>query len=84
MRLAVDRVLDADGLYSWQPGRRGGMGTKASAICLRIVVLHVGTDVWCDRCGVPSAVTITYVVEENGRPPGMLHCLTYCESCEDR
>jgi hypothetical protein len=53
-------------------------------VCLRIVVLRTDNEVWCDRCGVPSAVTVTYVVEEAGRVPGAVHRLTYCETCDPR
>ncbi len=63
---------------------KGGVNTMSPAVCLRIVVLHTEVDVWCDICAVPSAVTITYVAEEIGNTPGVLHQLTYCETCEDR
>lgn len=49
---------------------------------LRIVVLRTQSDVWCDTCGVPSAVTVIYTVEEGDRPPWALHRVTYCEGCE--
>ncbi len=58
--------------------------TTTPAICLRIVVLQTAEDAWCDRCGVPSAVAITYVVEEADRTPSVLYGLSYCECCEDR
>jgi len=57
--------------------------TDTPVVCLRIVVLQTAADVWCGRCGMSSAVTITYVVEEGGRVPAVLHRLTYCDCCED-
>jgi hypothetical protein len=50
---------------------------------VRIVVVHTETDSWCDVCALPTAVTLTYVVEPRGGVPSGVHRLTYCESCED-
>jgi len=38
---------------------------------------------WCDWCGVPSASTVSYVLEPaTGGAPAALRILTYCEACE--
>ncbi|MGD0936073.1 MAG: hypothetical protein ABR922_16065 [Streptosporangiaceae bacterium] len=38
---------------------------------------------WCDWCGVPSASTVSYVLEPAaGGAPAALRILTYCEACE--
>jgi hypothetical protein len=31
--------------------------------------LHIDIDVWCDMCGVPSAVTVIYVAELEDAAP---------------
>ncbi len=49
---------------------------------LRIVVLSAEDDAWCALCGLPSATTVTYVLEPAGYPPSGLYRLTYCETCE--
>lgn len=51
---------------------------------LRIAILHIDKDVWCDMCGVPCAVTITYATERDERTPLAVHRLTWCETCEGR
>jgi hypothetical protein len=59
-------------------------GPMTTVICVRIVVLQVEPDVWCSRCGLACATTITYVTEDGDRPPQAVHRLTYCEAREDR
>lgn len=50
---------------------------------LRIVILSVEPGDWCDTCGVPSASTVSYVLEAaEGGAPAALRLLTYCEACE--
>lgn len=54
-----------------------------STLYLRIVILSVEPGVWCDICGVPSASTVTYVLEPaTGAAPAVVGVLTYCEACE--
>lgn len=54
--------------------------TRAVRLC--ITVLELESDVLCEVCGVPCAVTVTYVAEESHEPPHMVHRLTYCETCD--
>jgi hypothetical protein len=49
---------------------------------VRIVVLSSEDDAWCELCGLPSATTVTYVLEPAGHAPSGLFRLTYCETCE--
>jgi hypothetical protein len=49
---------------------------------LRIVVLSTEDEAWCTTCGLPSATTVTYVIEPAGCLPSGLYGLTYCETCE--
>ncbi|MFD2415550.1 hypothetical protein [Amycolatopsis pigmentata] len=59
--------------------------SAASAVHrLRIVVLWVETDIWCDPCNALCATAISYVVEEPDAVPPGLHLLTYCHACEMR
>jgi hypothetical protein len=54
-----------------------------STLYLRIVILSMEPGAWCDWCGVPSASTVTYVLEPaTGGAPAALRILTYCEACE--
>jgi len=54
-----------------------------SVLYLRIVILSVEPGAWCGTCGVPSASTVSYVVEPaTGGAPAALRILTYCEACE--
>lgn len=54
-----------------------------STLYLRIVILCVEPGAWCDRCGFPSASTVSYVLEPAaGGMPAALRLLTYCEACE--
>lgn len=54
-----------------------------STLYLRIVILSVEPGAWCDRCGVPSASTVSYVLEPAyGGTPAALRILTYCAACE--
>jgi hypothetical protein len=54
-----------------------------STLYLRIVILSVELGAWCDTCGVPSASTVSYVLEPaTGGVPTGLRILTYCEACE--
>lgn len=54
-----------------------------STLHLRIVILSVEPGAWCDRCGFPSASTVSYVLEPAaGGMPAALRLLTYCEACE--
>ena len=54
-----------------------------SALYLRIVILSVQPGAWCDWCGMPSASTVSYVLEPaTGGAPAWLRLLTYCEACE--
>jgi len=55
----------------------------STTVSLRIVVLQIEPDVWCDLCGVTCGVTVTYVAEEGGRAPEAPQQLTYCESCDE-
>lgn len=52
-------------------------------VVVRIVVLRVEDDVWCDMCGVPCAVTIVYLLEERDRPPDGVRVLTCCDNCQN-
>lgn len=49
---------------------------------LRIVVLDVFLDLWCDSCAALSATAITFLVEENDTGPREMQRLTYCRTCE--
>ncbi len=54
-----------------------------STLYLRIVILSMEPGACCDWCGVPSASTVSYVVEPaTGGAPAALRILTYCEACE--
>ena len=54
-----------------------------STLYLRIVILSMEPGAWCDWCGVPSASTVSYVLEPaTGGAPAALGILTYCEACE--
>jgi len=54
-----------------------------STLYLRIVILSMEPGAWCDWCGVPSASTVSYVLEPAaGGAPAALRILTYCEACE--
>jgi hypothetical protein len=63
---------------------RSSGAAMTATISVRIVVLQIRAEVWCDLCGVPSAETVTYVAEEAGATPSVLYQLTYCETCDDR
>lgn len=52
-----------------------------SIVYLRIVILNVEPEAWCDTCGIPSASKVTYAVEPVSGP-FFLRLLTYCEACE--
>ncbi len=97
MRLAVDRVMNADGLCfpcqwreraSFRPeiaNRRshaGRVNAMASTL-LRIVILHEEPGIWCAFCAAASAVAVTYVVEAGTVATGV-HTLTSCDTCEPR
>jgi hypothetical protein len=58
-------------------------GPMQTLVCLRIVVLQIDTEIWCESCGLAAATRITYVTEDGARPPQSVWQLTYCESCED-
>ena len=61
----------------------GEEAAMQSTLYLRIVVLSVESGGWCDMCGVPSASTVSYVLEPTaGGAPSALRLLTYCEACE--
>jgi hypothetical protein len=88
MRLATTAMCSADGRYLGDGEKAVEMFESPPAASLvrrlRIVVLRVDTDIWCDLCSALCATTISYVVEEpEGMPPG-LHVLTYCQACELR
>lgn len=51
---------------------------------LRIVVLRVDFDVWCDTCGALCATTTRYLLEGPDGVPEGLHLLTDCDACEMR
>jgi hypothetical protein len=54
-----------------------------STLYLRIVILSMEPGAWCDWCGVPSASTVSYVLEPaTGGAPAALRILTFCEACE--
>ena len=54
-----------------------------STLYLRIVILSMEPGAWCDWCGVPSASTVSYVLEPaTGGAPAALRILTYCKACE--
>ena len=54
-----------------------------STLYLRIVILSMEPGAWCDWCGVPSASTVSYVLEPaTGGAQAALRILTYCEACE--
>ena len=54
-----------------------------STLYLRIVILSMEPGAWCDWCGVPSASTVSYVLEPAaGGAPAALRILIYCEACE--
>lgn len=55
-----------------------------TAIVLRIVVLQLDTDVWCDVCGLHCATTVSHVEESGDGTPESVHRLDYCERCEER
>ncbi|WP_190812520.1 hypothetical protein [Saccharopolyspora pogona] len=57
---------------------------ESVVVRLRIAVLHIDKYVWCDMCGVPCAVTVTYANERDERTPLAVHRLTWCETCEGR
>lgn len=72
--------FDADGF-----GTRSPTSPSATTrMCyVRIVVLNTDDGTWCERCGLPSAATVTYVVEAGkSMPPGLCR-LAYCETCDD-
>jgi hypothetical protein len=50
---------------------------------LRILVLSSQPDVWCEWCGVPSAVLLTCVVENGRDVPVAVSLVAYCEGCEE-
>lgn len=52
-----------------------------SAVLLRIVILHVETDVWCEVCALPCATTVTYIEEVDDQAPEWVYRLTYCDAC---
>ncbi len=59
------------------------MQSTQSTLYLRIVILSMEPGAWCDWCGVPSASTVSYVLESaTGGAPAALRILTYCEACE--
>lgn len=51
---------------------------------IRIIILQRQTGIWCDFCSLPSATSITYVVEPDGDLPRELSTLTTCGGCEPR
>ena len=54
-----------------------------STLYLRIVILSMEPGAWCDWCGVPSASTVSYVLEPaTGGATAALRILIYCEACE--
>ena len=57
-------------------------GSSPSLLCLRIVVLDVQIDLWCDACAAVSATAITYLFEEGGSVPRALTRLAYCTTCD--
>jgi hypothetical protein len=57
-------------------------GSSTSPMCLRIIVLDLRADLWCDACAALSATAITYVVEEGGSAPRVMFRLTYCTTCD--
>jgi hypothetical protein len=55
----------------------------APPVSFRITILNVDSEVWCDVCGVPSAFTVTYVLEPAAEEVSdSLRVITYCEACE--
>lgn len=54
------------------------------SVSLHIVILQIEPDIWCDFCGSPCAITVTYIVERGERAPEAVGRVTYCESCDDR
>lgn len=60
MGLAV--TADHPLMASTQAGREEA-GADAGVLNLSITVLHIEVGLWCDACGVPSAMTVFYTVE---------------------
>lgn len=54
-----------------------------TSVSLRIIILQIDLDIWCDFCGLPSAMVITYLIEEHGRLPEVVRRLTCCDSCDE-
>ena len=68
---------------AWSAGRAPIAANDAPSVWyVRIVVLTNDDDGWCVTCGLPSATTVTYVLEQAGHRPTGLCRLTYCEACE--
>lgn len=57
-------------------------GSSPGAHCLRIIVLDIHTDLWCEECAALSAVAITYLVEAGRAVPEVLSRFAYCATCE--
>jgi hypothetical protein len=55
-----------------------------SLIQLRVVVLAVDTDVWCELCALPCATAVVYVEEHDGHAPIAVNTVTYCTACDER
>jgi hypothetical protein len=51
-------------------------------VCLRIVVLWIDREVWCAVRGVPSAVTIVYVIEAGAQTSSAVHRLTTARTAD--
>jgi hypothetical protein len=76
MGLAAYRGSAADGPYRIAPGGE----PVETFIRLRIVVLQIDPEAWCEFCAAACAVTVTYVVEDEDAPVAGVHQLTYCDS----
>lgn len=57
-------------------------GSCAGGPRVRIVVLDIHTDLWCEECAALSATAIIYLVEEGGSVPQVLSRLVYCTTCD--
>jgi hypothetical protein len=74
---------DARGLGGRSPESSERLSAQTCSVCyLGIVILSADDDTWCQLCGLPSATTITYVLEPAGAAPSGVCRLTYCETCE--
>lgn len=52
-----------------------------SLVYVQIVVLSIDEDDQCAVCGLVSATTVVYVVEEYEYLPQTLRHLVWCENC---